>query len=1317
MTGYRQIILVILSLILAACSPAVQEDGVSAEKYPQLELLDEEEKDPLRLLALSRESSSSETYPLKADNKIKSRKKDYTLMIYMCGSDLESGHGAATAELQEMCRQNIDFRKLNVIVCCGGTKTWRAAIPSTRNTVIDLSKGMTGIVARTDKSSNMGAAESLADFINFTAKNYPAKQYGLIFWDHGGGPLWGCCGDELFQNDALTLQEMKTALEQTPFRREHLDFVGFDACLMGNLEAAEVWSSYADYYIASEEVEPGSGWNYAFLSQFGRTKDTRRIHAGIVDAYAQACEAGGKHTVYTLAVYDLSKIGDLIRIVDDLSKEVTGKINGGEYSEVARAFTGTRSVGNADVSSSEYGMSDLGAFVSCLNQTAGDTAEAYENARKSFVVKSAASSDIYSGISLYFPDVMAYQNYGEFEKDFLISEAYGKMLTAYYAQYRQEDEALWALEDFYETEDAYCLDLTEYQIEHLAFPLLHVWQNYDSEDENAVTNGLMNSEKYIELDGNTLKISKDPEVFMIHSGSETSDYVFPAIQVGRTGGRQYSNELSRLGTDEAVVIFPYEKKYMRKVSIGIRETGDEVIVDSILENGSVLYPGTKNTIDVSDNYRALQTWLPMYYVQETSPGNYEYVYAEKMGIETMPIGSEMTIDTRPISQICMPFSYQVCLKDIYGNVHRSTLRPYHNMDQKTVIKDGIQFYREEDHYIVIGADDETEVLRIPDEINGLKVTAVHKAAFSKNKTLKEVILPDTVTEIGDSAFAFTNISAIHLGTGLGKIGYAAFYDCLNLEHVDFPESLTYIARKAFCKAGLTSISIPEKTEYLDGSSFSACPITEAEVDPQNSFYKSTDNVIFTQDMKKLVLFPRKCVNKYAVPAGTETVGHAAFEHTEIELVSFPDSLKTIEDHAFHDCFELRNINLPESVVTIGDYAFDQNPLNLSTGYYFEGDVKIPEVHIGKNTEYIGCHAFDGKGIEGFTVDEDNPYYADLGGFITDKTQSSVLFAPFGMYKDSREVHIPDGITTLPAGTFEYFRTGLDYYLPPSLYRISFSAFTSHNGGEEENTYHCEKGSAAEQYSILKGFPCALNDEKAVREEKKPSKPKVSGKSYAGENTYWFAEKLYTDGLTMIYAPHFPDDDPENEMIFHMSAYRDNTYLRMDGSFLDMAQGSVDFVRSDGVCYLVFNQYKKSENSHEKNEVYIVSPEELYNRIHPWNGTEALFERNPLKRKTAVNIEYKGDLYKWEVYQDERQTLILLYNFMSNQLKYILRVNTEEIEDPINPESVDVEYEIKYVRLGFDPECFAIPDETDGYTVFDELAELRETHQYNLESDD
>ena len=115
-----------------------------------------------------------------------------------------------------------------------------------------------------------GAPETLTDFMVWAMTNYPAKKYALIMSDHGAGWMGGWNDDAPDEGSTLSVDEIDqaigAALAETGV--EQLEFMGFDACLMSQVEALSGIAPYARYAVASEEVEPAMGWAYSkFLGQ------------------------------------------------------------------------------------------------------------------------------------------------------------------------------------------------------------------------------------------------------------------------------------------------------------------------------------------------------------------------------------------------------------------------------------------------------------------------------------------------------------------------------------------------------------------------------------------------------------------------------------------------------------------------------------------------------------------------------------------------------------------------------------------------------------------------------------------------------------------------------------------------------------------------------------------------------------------------------------------------------------------------------------------------------------------------------------------
>ncbi|MCD6217423.1 hypothetical protein J7L05_06145 [bacterium] len=113
----------------------------------------------------------------------------------------------------------------------------------------------------------MGDEETLEKFLRWSFENYPAENYALTFWDHGNGPFGIVPDNHLVKYccNGLSIWEIrdacKTALGEHP-EIDKFEFLGFDACLMAWIETAYCLREVTEITIASELVEPATGWNY-----------------------------------------------------------------------------------------------------------------------------------------------------------------------------------------------------------------------------------------------------------------------------------------------------------------------------------------------------------------------------------------------------------------------------------------------------------------------------------------------------------------------------------------------------------------------------------------------------------------------------------------------------------------------------------------------------------------------------------------------------------------------------------------------------------------------------------------------------------------------------------------------------------------------------------------------------------------------------------------------------------------------------------------------------------------------------------------------
>lgn len=245
------------------------------------------------------------------------------IYIYMCGSTLESNSGAATKNIREILEAQIQ-EDTQVIIQTGGSPEWRDYdIPADQLARYKVENNRL-VLLETQPDSSMGHPDTLKDFLSFCLREYPAEKTGLIFWNHGNGTLGGVCYDANHDFDALSYTEMETALSVLNTYNTRLDFVGFDACLMATLDSVQLMGMFADNMIASQEVEPSGGRNYAALvSAYGQDD----FYTQVLESYQDKCRRSG-NTIYTLSHIDLTQyqqildsFGKLVDTMDTIAED------------------------------------------------------------------------------------------------------------------------------------------------------------------------------------------------------------------------------------------------------------------------------------------------------------------------------------------------------------------------------------------------------------------------------------------------------------------------------------------------------------------------------------------------------------------------------------------------------------------------------------------------------------------------------------------------------------------------------------------------------------------------------------------------------------------------------------------------------------------------------------------------------------------------------------------------------------------------------------------------------------------------------------
>jgi hypothetical protein len=171
------------------------------------------------------------------------------------------------------------------------------------------------------------------------------------------------------------------------------------------------------------------------------------------------------------------------------------------------------------------------------------------------------------------------------------------------------------------------------------------------------------------------------------------------------------------------------------------------------------------------------------------------------------------------------------------------------------------------------------------------VTSIEGGAFEECESLTNIVIPSSVTSIGDLTFRMcSNLASVEIPEGVTSIGSGAFWGCILIESIKIPASVTTIG---------------------NGSSIvTYCPsLKSIVVDPSNKAYRSSGNCLIETATKTLIA---GCNHSVIPDDGSVTnIRNWSFYHCgELQSLIIPSSVEVIGEHAFYGCNKLSVIKVP-----------------------------------------------------------------------------------------------------------------------------------------------------------------------------------------------------------------------------------------------------------------------------------------------------------------------------------------------------------------------------------------------------------------------
>ena len=317
------------------------------------------------------------------------------------------------------------------------------------------------------------------------------------------------------------------------------------------------------------------------------------------------------------------------------------------------------------------------------------------------------------------------------------------------------------------------------------------------------------------------------------------------------------------------------------------------------------------------------------------------------------------------------------------------------------------------------------------------VTSIGDRAFSWCPSLSEIVIPSSVTSIGDSTFyGCDSLSKIVIPSSVTSIGDSAFYGCRSLSEIVIPSSVTSIGDSAFydCRS-LSEIVIPSSVTSIGDRAFSWC--------------RSLSEIVIPSSVTSIgkVAFARcDSLSEIVIPSSVTSIGDWAFSGCDsLSEIVIPSSVTSIGDRAFCGCSSLKYISIPKSVIGLNGNPFVEwkGKLEcLSPNFVYEDDILF-------NKDKSRIISFRNQNIESYVIPfsvtsiGDRAFYGcrSLSEIVIPSCVAGIGDSAFSSCDSLSEIVIPSSVTSIVNSAFSDCRSLSEIVIPSSVTSIGDWAFS------------------------------------------------------------------------------------------------------------------------------------------------------------------------------------------------------------------------------------------------------------------------------------
>lgn len=399
--------------------------------------------------------------------------------------------------------------------------------------------------------------------------------------------------------------------------------------------------------------------------------------------------------------------------------------------------------------------------------------------------------------------------------------------------------------------------------------------------------------------------------------------------------------------------------------------------------------------------------------------------------------------------------------------------------------------------VVTGYNGKTTDVKIPVSLGGYGVRAINSEAFSGNRYIVSVVIPDGVTDIGKYSFkGCVGLSSVSFPSTLKSIREGAFYGCKSLRNVNFPDSVNTIGSYAFYNCWhITSIELPKSLKRIGSYAFNGCSMLSVV-----SFGESIESI------GSMAFKGCTALLKISLPDSVTALGSGAFMNcSSMKIAVIGGGLSEINSDTFRGCSELGSVSFGKSLKSVGNSAFEGcaslKSIQLSGGIEkigalaFYNCTQLTEAELGAHVKEIGTGAFSGcTSLSSMSVSKNNKSFAAKSGILYSRDGKTLIMCPqgakgrvsiaggaekisdyaFAGCDDITGINIPDSVEHIGNGALLGCNNVTSLMLPKKLEKIGCAAIGYYLYGcdVKKASYinvFGDLGSVAEMYCVAKGL--------------------------------------------------------------------------------------------------------------------------------------------------------------------------------------------------------------------------------------------------------